>query len=371
MSFGKKSSTPVGHAKVSPGAPSLTVKGFAVVALVVSGIGASYAAYNHRQLIAYYVYPPALTTMKLADRQLENLWKTAPRDLGKDTRTIVWSMLQMAKLCEDHDQSKIFEDQLAFEDKYTRGAFAEFDPSEYRNLYRSAEQTAGAMVANLATQRDTFCSSKYAVAIHDGRYMTSNFLQRHIDINDAKIRKSLEISRRLEKLRDVAISVARKEAANGGVAVDHSLTDDEKNYVLCNRANGYITEEVEKIASIYDCFWESNDSEQILADHNQAERRGITGQATTPQRQQESSTAVSSYSSPDVDIRESCRRVHKDNYEYRDICERNQEEAKAEIAGMNVPDEIASYCDRVHDSSYEYRKICYENQIKAKERLGY
>lgn len=72
-----------------------------------------------------------------------------------------------------------------------------------------------------------------------------------------------------------------------------------------------------------------------------------------------------------VDIRGRCRSAYPDNYEFREICERNQEEARLKIGGMDVPSDIARYCDPTYDDNYEYRLICYRNQMAARDRLGY
>ncbi|MBI3999467.1 MAG: hypothetical protein HY351_02530 [Candidatus Omnitrophica bacterium] len=72
----------------------------------------------------------------------------------------------------------------------------------------------------------------------------------------------------------------------------------------------------------------------------------------------------------DSEIMARCKKVHEDNYEYLEICVKNQEEAKKNLQSRTISPEIMARCQKTHEDNYEYLEICVKNQEEAKARLG-
>ena len=61
-----------------------------------------------------------------------------------------------------------------------------------------------------------------------------------------------------------------------------------------------------------------------------------------------------------------CERKWKDNWEMRQYCENNQEDAKAWASRTVIDDDIALHCTQKWPEDWEMFKYCANNQMEAK-----
>jgi hypothetical protein len=352
MSFGKRQPGKPSAPLCEKSAPKIAkvAMGCGLLILALMGVG---VYHNWIQLLKHF-HPRALISVRL-DRnaqQLEASWNQSFKEASRAAITVSWSMMKMAELCGDQD-TMLRQNSLI---NFVTGLSTEDLPinGEGQNLYGDSSISAAEMASRLARHKERFCKQEYFVAIYDGRIAGSGYNQIASAEQDEKAHRLTIHSRALANLSKMkSVPVSGDEA----IAFD-CLKHHEDN-----------------VQEQHSCFWRIKELRASVL-------KGDSPVATELIREKfQSKEAVAdyiapiaahvSYSSPDVDVRESCKRVHGSNYQYRDICERNQEEARARIRQMSVPDEIARYCDGVHKDSYVYRKICYENQLSAKEKRGY
>ncbi len=65
-----------------------------------------------------------------------------------------------------------------------------------------------------------------------------------------------------------------------------------------------------------------------------------------------------------------CKNVSDGSYQTEEFCLKQEEAARKELSGMNVPSEIEKHCKSLADNSYQTMLFCVQQEIAAKKRLG-
>lgn len=343
MSFGKRSPSPRPTATTPKGNSRLVAWGIAGAALlaVITGL------YLQRVQLLLHIHPASLATIALPKNavQLRDEWPLDAKALPlRAIKVINWSVEHMAALCADRDTYqrmqeikglRIFNDQS-------------ITLESAQNMYLSAKAaTAQGMIDEIGKRRDEFCRNDYGVAIYDARIAASFYAER-------SSHNSLTVAQRYDEMIRLLKSINEKDQASHGRLTQ--LSDDEQRLEDCiNKTPASDTK------LLFRCYSASKGEDTMDEE--------LDTVPEPPRPAPDPARAQEAYVSPDIDIRAHCREIHGNNYTIREVCERNEEEARAAIRSMWVPVEIARECDRIHDS-YTIRQVCYRNQMTAKERLG-
>lgn len=338
-------------------------------ALLVAAAGLGALAYSNRVTLALHLYPPALLSMATSGQQLQKGWNESAPDDRVGLSTSLWTLTQMAALCDDQERYEKFSNVEEF------SRLRRFDipnAQDEANLYGGdGTMSAATFVERLKNRKQDFCADEYFVANHDGRVTVAAYARREANRQEEKAGKAFYIA-------NVVRGFVAKTQRKGGELAHHELTEDEILYRECAKVSGFYngSRGDAETEATFGCFWRMKELKQgiVKSDAQQASDfldRAFPVNTASSDSDSNQGYSESRHSPPPVDIRDSCRKVHGTNYTYRDICENKQEEARRDIKRMSVPDEVARYCDAVHTDSYVYRKICYEKQIAAKERRSY
>lgn len=322
--------------------------GLLIAALIAGVIG-----YGYRVRLVRSLAPQHLANLTVNGAQLDGKWSEVASNPRIGSQVINWTLTEMAKLCED---GRTLGKRLEHTKNIQKLGLAIDDIQSSENLYGSDRRSAKAAIGDLKQKRAQFCAEEYFVAVYDGTVAENRYLTASISLDH-------EVLDWVARARDNSISYLNKMKSAGRVLLDTELTNDERNVRDCG----------EEAAGNGDqmllCFVEKS-----AGANSAAVQRFMLARKSAPVKPTligQSETVKRGYESPAIDIRERCASVHRSNYEYREICERNQREARSAIASMDVPTEIQRHCDGVHSDNYEYRKICYTKQMKSKDENGY